>query len=85
MKKRYAMVIEKAKNNYSAFVPDIDGCIAAAKTVRATKALMQEALEFHFEGMAEDGDPIPEPTSVVDYVEVETPNQPHGSNHDEQR
>jgi predicted RNase H-like HicB family nuclease len=73
MKKRYAIVIEKAKNNYSAFVPDVDGCVAAAKTVQGTKALMQEALEFHFEAMADDGDFIPEPTSVVDYVEVEVP------------
>jgi len=73
VKKRYAIVIEKAKKNYGAFAPDVDGCVAAAKTVQQTKALMQEALEFHFESMVEDGDTISEPTSVVDYVEVEVP------------
>jgi predicted RNase H-like HicB family nuclease len=73
MKKRYAIVIEQGKRNCSAFAPDVDGCIATGKTVQATAENLRGALEFHFESMAEDGDTIPEPTSVVDYVEVEVP------------
>lgn len=71
--KRYAIVIHKANGNYSAHAPDIDGCIATGKTVEETKREMSEALAFHFEGMAEDGNSIPEPTTVVDYVEVKIP------------
>jgi predicted RNase H-like HicB family nuclease len=73
MHKRYAVVLEKALNNYSAYVPDVDGCISTGTTVEETLTNIAEALAFHFRGMAEDGDPIPEPTTVVDYVEVEVP------------
>lgn len=71
--KRYAIVIHKANGNYSAHVPDVDGCIATGKTVKATAENLREALEFHFEGMVEDGEAIPEPIVVVDYIEVEVP------------
>jgi predicted RNase H-like HicB family nuclease len=73
MRKRYAVVLEKAPNNYSAYVPDVDGCISTGTTAEETLANIAEALAFHFKGMAEDGDPIPEPAAVVDYVEVEVP------------
>jgi len=73
MKAKYLIVIEKAKGNYGAYAPDVDGCVACGDTVEETARLMAEALAFHFEGMAEDGDPIPEPTSIGDYVDVEVP------------
>ena len=57
---RYLIVIEKAKNNYSAYSPDLDGCIAAGKTREETINNMKEAIEFHIEGLQEDGLPIPE-------------------------
>jgi predicted RNase H-like HicB family nuclease len=67
--KRYAIVIEKG-SNYSAYVLDLPGCVAAADTLDEVKRLMQEGIEFHLQGMREDGDPIPEPTTTVDYVEA---------------
>ena len=67
---RYAIVIEKAENNYAAYVPDLPGCVATGKTVEETEQLIREAIEFHLRGMREDGLPIPEPVSRVDYVEV---------------
>lgn len=68
---KYAIVIEKvAGGNYSAYVPDLPGCVAAADTLEEIKQLMREGIEFHLEGMREDGDPIPEPTTQVDYAEV---------------
>jgi predicted RNase H-like HicB family nuclease len=67
---RYAIVIEKAGTNFSAYVPDLPGCIATGATVAETEAQIREAIEFHLEGMKEDGSPIPPPTSRVDYVEV---------------
>jgi len=67
---RYAIVIEKAENNFSAYVPDLPGCIATGATVEETETSIREAIEFHIEGMREDGLPIPEPSSQVEYVEV---------------
>ena len=67
---RYAIVIEKAPNNYSAYVPDLPGCIAAAETLPEVEALIQEAIGYHLEMMREYGDPIPEPQAVVQFVEV---------------
>ncbi len=69
---RYAIVIEKAENNYAAYVPDLPGCVATGKTVAETDQQIREAIEFHLRGMREDGLPIPEPVSQVDYVEVST-------------
>jgi predicted RNase H-like HicB family nuclease len=68
---RYAIVIEKAKSNYAAYVPDLPGCIATGATVEETERLLREAIELHVEGMREDGLPIPEPTSRVEYVDVD--------------
>ena len=67
---RYAVVIEKAKSNYSAYVPDLPGCVATGKTVKETEKEIREAIEFHLEGMREDGQPIPRPTSSVEYVDI---------------
>jgi predicted RNase H-like HicB family nuclease len=68
--KRYAIVIEKAPSNYSAYVPDLPGCVATGATVEETESLLREAIDLHLEGMREDGLPIPEPVSVVEYLEV---------------
>jgi len=67
---RYAVVIEKAENNYAAYVPDLPGCIATGQTVEETELQIQEAIQFHLQGMREDGLPIPEPSSQVEYIEV---------------
>ncbi|MBI4658511.1 MAG: type II toxin-antitoxin system HicB family antitoxin [Verrucomicrobia bacterium] len=67
---RYAVVIEKSDTGYGAYVPDLPGCVAVGETVEETSRLIKEAIEFHLEGMREDGLAAPEPTSVTDYVEV---------------
>jgi predicted RNA binding protein YcfA (HicA-like mRNA interferase family)/predicted RNase H-like HicB family nuclease len=67
---RYAIVIEKTANNYSAYVPDLPGCIATGGTVEETEQLLREAIALHLAGLGEDGLPIPQPSSQVDYVEV---------------
>lgn len=67
---RYAIVIEKAENNYSAYVPDLPGCIATGATVQETETQIREAIEFHIAGLREDGVPVPQPSSRVDYVDV---------------
>ncbi len=67
---RYAIVIEKAMNNYSAYVPDLPGCIATGKTVEEAEQLIREAIELHLTGLREDGVPIPQPSSQVEYIEV---------------
>lgn len=67
---RYAIVIENAGANFSAYVPDLPGCVATGATLADTEMAIREAIEFHLEGMREDGTPIPQPSSRVDYVEV---------------
>jgi predicted RNase H-like HicB family nuclease len=67
---RYAIVIEKAENNYSAYVPDLPGCVATGASVEEVEGQIREAIELHLEGMREDGIPFPTPQSRVDYVEV---------------
>ena len=74
--KRYAILIYKAGNNYSAHVPDVDGCIASGSTIEEAAANLRDALEFHFEAMAEHGETIPEPEAIVEYIEVEVPTKP---------
>ena len=68
--KRYAIVIEKGASNYSAYVPDLPGCVATGASVEETESLLREAIELHLDGMREDGLPIPPPTSLVEYVQV---------------
>ena len=70
---RYAVVIEKAAKNYSAYLPDVPGCIAAGKTVEQTLSLLREALVMHFDAMNDDKETIPDPDSLVTYLDVETP------------
>jgi predicted RNase H-like HicB family nuclease len=67
---RYAIVIEKGERNYSAYVPDLPGCVATGKTVDEVKSEIRDAIAFHLEGMQEDGEAIPMPTSRVDEVDV---------------
>ena len=67
---RCAVVIEKAEGNYSAYVPDLPGCVATGATVEETESEIREAIEFHLDGLREDGLPIPQPASRVEYVDV---------------
>ena len=67
---RYAIVIEKAEANYSAYVPDLPGCVATGATVEETEAQIREAIEFHVAGLRDDGLSVPPPSSQVEYVEV---------------
>ena len=67
---RYAVVIEKADGNYSAYVPDLPGCVATGDTVEAIEREIRDAIRFHIEGLKEEGLPVPQPTSSVDYVEA---------------
>ena len=68
--RRYAIVIEKAPSNYAAYVPDLPGCVATGATVAETESLLREAINLHLEGLREVGLPIPEPASVVEYLDV---------------
>jgi predicted RNase H-like HicB family nuclease len=67
---RYAVVIEKSDTGYGAFVLDLPGCVGVGETIQETERLIKKAIEFHLEGMKEDGVEIPLPTSVAEYVEV---------------
>jgi len=67
---KYAVVIEKASANYSAYVPDLPGCIATGTTVEETEREIHSAIEFHLEGLKREGCEIPIPSSSVEYVEV---------------
>ncbi len=67
---RYAVVIEKGERNYSAYVPDLPGCVSVGDTPEQVKAEIREAIEFHLEGMREDGLPVPKPSSRAEYVDV---------------
>jgi predicted RNase H-like HicB family nuclease len=66
----YAVVIEKSETGHSAYVPDLPGCVAVGETVEEVETLIREAIEFHLDGMREDGIRIPEPTTRLEYVEV---------------
>ena len=67
---RYAIVIEKAENNYAAYVPDLPGCVATGQTIEETEQQIRQAIDLHLRGMREDRLPIPEPSSSVDYVDI---------------
>ena len=67
---RYAVVIEKAGDNYSAYVPDLLGCVATGATVAETEAEIRDAIRFHIEGLREDCLPVPEAVSLAEYVEA---------------
>jgi predicted RNase H-like HicB family nuclease len=65
---RYAVVIEKAPKNYSAYVPDLPGCIATGRTIAEVRRSIRQAIKMHVAGLREDGLPVPEPTSACAYV-----------------
>ncbi len=67
---RYAVVIEKASGNYSAYVPDLPGCVATGGKVQAVEAEIRDAIRLHIDGLKADGLPVPAPTSIADYVEA---------------
>lgn len=68
--KRYAVVIEKANGNFSAYVPDLPGCVSTGQTMKDIEKNIREAIAFHLDGLREDGLPIPEPTTQCEYVET---------------
>jgi len=68
---RYGYVIEKAETGFSAYVPDLPGCVATGKTREQVRRRIQEAVEIHLKSMLEDGDRIPEPTSQCEYLNVQ--------------
>jgi predicted RNase H-like HicB family nuclease len=68
---RYAIVIEKAGANYSAYVPDLPGCVATGATQEEVEQLLRQAVELHLAGMREDNEPIPQPSSRVEYLDVQ--------------
>jgi predicted RNase H-like HicB family nuclease len=67
---RYAIVIERAEGNYSAYVPDLPGCVATGRTVDEVEREIREAIQFHLDGLREDGLPVPEACAVCEYVEA---------------
>ncbi len=67
---RYAVVIEKTSGNYSAYVPDLPGCVATGDTVAAVESEIRDAIRFHIDGLKADGIAVPEPTSIAEYVET---------------
>ena len=67
---KYAVVIEKAQSNYSAYVPDLPGCVATGATTEEVEKEIREAIEFHIEGMRQDGEIVPQPSSSVEYIDV---------------
>ena len=71
--KKYLVVIEKTGTGYSAYSPDLEGCVATGRTRDEVEGQMQEAIEFHLDGMARNGEPVPEPRTYSRYVEVTVP------------
>lgn len=67
---RYAVVIEKAGDNYSAYVPDLPGCVATGDSVKAVEAEIRDAIRFHIDGLREDGLPVPAPATLAEYIEA---------------
>lgn len=67
---RYAVIYEKGETSYGAYVPDLPGCVAVGESREEVEKLIREAIQFHIEGLREEGLPIPEPTSFFEYVEA---------------
>ena len=67
---RFLIIIEEGEHNYSAYAPDLPGCVATGATVEETEEVLREAIEFHLAGLREDGTQPPQPSSSVDYIEV---------------
>jgi predicted RNase H-like HicB family nuclease len=67
---KYAVVIESGRKNYSAYVPDLPGCVSTGRTLEEVERNIKEAIEFHLDGLRQDGEPIPEPSTHCEYVEA---------------
>jgi predicted RNase H-like HicB family nuclease len=67
---RYAVIVEEGESSFGAYVPDLPGCAAVGETREEVLRLIQEAIEFHVEGLRQDGQPVPEPSSSVEFVDV---------------
>jgi len=67
---KYTVFFEPTATGYSAYIPDLPGCVAAGSTIEETRQLIREAIEFHIEGMRMDGEAVPEPTSHIEQIEV---------------
>ncbi len=67
---KYAVVIEKGTTSYSAYVPDLPGCVAVGKNREEVVKLIQQAIEFHIDGLREDGEPVPTPASTIEFIDV---------------
>lgn len=67
---RYAVVIERSQTGFGAWVPDLPGCVATTETEEELRRMIKEAIEFHIEGLKESGQPVPEPSTAVEYVDV---------------
>ena len=67
---KYAVIFEKGDTSYGAYVPDLPGCVAVGESLEEVKRLIREAIAFHLEGLREEGLPIPEPTTLAEYVEA---------------
>ena len=65
---RYAVVIERAGQNYSGYVPDLPGCVATGPTIDAVEQELRTAIRFHIDGLKQDGLPVPEPSAVAEYI-----------------
>jgi len=70
---KYAVIIEKGPNNYSAYVPDLPGCVSTGKTLEEMERNIREAIALHLDGLQEEGEPIPEPSTHCQYVETAKP------------
>ncbi len=68
----YAVIIERSATGFGAFVPDLPGCVAVGETEEEVRQLIREAIEFHLDGLREDGAPIPPPTTRVEYIAVQS-------------
>ena len=67
---KYLVIIEKADKNYAAYVPDLPGCVAAGKTIEETEKLIHKAIQLHIKGMKEDNLPIPQASTIAEYIAV---------------
>lgn len=70
---RFLVIIESGKRNYSAYAPDLPGCVATGKTLEEVKNNMREAINMHLQGMLEDNDPIPSSSTLAEYMDVPSP------------
>ncbi len=68
---RYAVIVEEGETSFGAHVPDLPGCVAVAETRDEVLRLIEEAIEFHLDGLRQDDQPIPEPLSSIEYVEIQ--------------